>query len=71
MGLDISGKDMSIRRKYRSMARRRRSMPPVAKAREWLKTQGAEIVEVSIPHTKYALAAYYMSRRRGLINLAR
>ena len=26
----------------------------------WLKAAGAEIVEVSLPHTKYALAAYYI-----------
>lgn len=27
---------------------------------EWLKVQGAEIVEVSLPHTKYALPTYYI-----------
>lgn len=27
---------------------------------EWLKAAGAEIVEVSLPHTKYALATYYI-----------
>jgi aspartyl-tRNA(Asn)/glutamyl-tRNA(Gln) amidotransferase subunit A len=27
---------------------------------EWLKAQGAEIVEVSLPHTKYALPTYYI-----------
>jgi aspartyl-tRNA(Asn)/glutamyl-tRNA(Gln) amidotransferase subunit A len=26
----------------------------------WLKAQGAEIVDVSLPHTKYALPAYYI-----------
>lgn len=26
----------------------------------WLKDQGAEIVDVSLPHTKYALATYYI-----------
>ncbi len=31
---------------------------------EWLKRQGAEIVEVSLPHTKYALPTYYIVRRR-------
>jgi aspartyl-tRNA(Asn)/glutamyl-tRNA(Gln) amidotransferase subunit A len=27
---------------------------------EWLKAAGAELVEVSLPHTKYALPAYYI-----------
>ena len=31
---------------------------------EWLKDAGAEIVEISLPHTRHALPAYYMSRRR-------
>jgi aspartyl-tRNA(Asn)/glutamyl-tRNA(Gln) amidotransferase subunit A len=26
----------------------------------WLKAAGAELVEVSLPHTKYALPAYYI-----------
>ena len=30
------------------------------KGAEWLKSQGAEIVEVSLPHTKYALPTYYI-----------
>ncbi len=29
------------------------------KGADWLKAQGAEIVEVSLPHTKYALPTYY------------
>jgi aspartyl-tRNA(Asn)/glutamyl-tRNA(Gln) amidotransferase subunit A len=30
------------------------------KGAEWLKAQGAEVVEVSLPHTKYALPTYYI-----------
>jgi aspartyl-tRNA(Asn)/glutamyl-tRNA(Gln) amidotransferase subunit A len=30
------------------------------KGAEWLKAQGAQIVEVSLPHTKYALPTYYI-----------
>ena len=38
----------------------------------WLKTQGAEIVEVSLPHTKYALPAYYIvAPAEASSNLAR
>ena len=31
-----------------------------SKGAEWLKAQGAEIVDVSLPHTKYALPTYYI-----------
>ena len=39
---------------------------------EWLKEQGAEIVDVSLPHTKYALPAYYIvAPAEASSNLAR
>jgi aspartyl-tRNA(Asn)/glutamyl-tRNA(Gln) amidotransferase subunit A len=39
---------------------------------DWLKAQGAEIVEVSLPHTKYALPAYYIvAPAEASSNLAR
>ncbi|WP_018146974.1 Asp-tRNA(Asn)/Glu-tRNA(Gln) amidotransferase subunit GatA [Henriciella marina] len=39
---------------------------------EWLKQQGAEIVDVSLPHTKYALPAYYIvAPAEASSNLAR
>ncbi len=38
----------------------------------WLKEQGAEIVEISLPHTKYALPAYYIvAPAEASSNLAR
>ena len=38
----------------------------------WLKAAGAEIVEVSLPHTKYALPAYYIvAPAEASSNLAR
>jgi aspartyl-tRNA(Asn)/glutamyl-tRNA(Gln) amidotransferase subunit A len=38
----------------------------------WLKARGAEIVEVSLPHTKYALPAYYIvAPAEASSNLAR
>jgi aspartyl-tRNA(Asn)/glutamyl-tRNA(Gln) amidotransferase subunit A len=38
----------------------------------WLKAQGAEIVEVSLPHTKYALPTYYIvAPAEASSNLAR
>ena len=39
---------------------------------EWLKAAGAEIVDVSLPHTKYALPAYYIiAPAEASSNLAR
>ncbi len=39
---------------------------------DWLKSEGAEIVEVSLPHTKYALPAYYIiAPAEASSNLAR
>jgi aspartyl-tRNA(Asn)/glutamyl-tRNA(Gln) amidotransferase subunit A len=39
---------------------------------QWLKAQGAELVEVSLPHTKYALPAYYIvAPAEASSNLAR
>jgi aspartyl-tRNA(Asn)/glutamyl-tRNA(Gln) amidotransferase subunit A len=38
----------------------------------WLREQGAEIVEISLPHTKYALPAYYIvAPAEASSNLAR
>ena len=42
------------------------------KGAEWLKAQGAQIVDVSLPHTKYALPAYYIvAPAEASSNLAR
>jgi aspartyl-tRNA(Asn)/glutamyl-tRNA(Gln) amidotransferase subunit A len=42
------------------------------KGAEWLKAQGATIVDVSLPHTKYALPAYYIvAPAEASSNLAR
>ena len=52
-------------------------MPPEidniwSQGREWLKAAGAELVEVSLPHTKYALPAYYIvAPAEASSNLAR
>ena len=44
----------------------------VGRGVEWLKAAGAEIVEVSLPHTKYALPAYYIvAPAEASSNLAR
>ena len=42
------------------------------KGAAWLREQGAEIVEISLPHTKYALPAYYIvAPAEASSNLAR
>jgi aspartyl-tRNA(Asn)/glutamyl-tRNA(Gln) amidotransferase subunit A len=42
------------------------------KGAEWLREQGAEIVDVSLPHTKYGLAVYYIvAPAEASSNLAR
>src|ERR1700761_3719527 len=42
------------------------------KGAEWLKAQGAKIVDVSLPHTKYALPVYYIvAPAEASSNLAR
>lgn len=39
---------------------------------DWLKSEGAEIIDVSLPHTKYALPAYYIvAPAEASSNLAR
>lgn len=39
---------------------------------EWLKSEGAQIVDISLPHTKYALPAYYIiAPAEASSNLAR
>src|SRR5260370_21003923 len=43
-----------------------------ANGADWVKAVGAEIVEVSLPHTKYALPAYYIvAPAEASSNLAR
>ncbi len=43
-----------------------------ARGAEWLKAAGAEIVDISLPHTKYALPAYYIvAPAEASSNLAR
>lgn len=42
------------------------------KGKEWLAAAGAEIVDISLPHTKYALAVYYiLASAEASSNLAR
>jgi aspartyl-tRNA(Asn)/glutamyl-tRNA(Gln) amidotransferase subunit A len=69
---NLTGKRVGIPREYRVD-----NMPPEIEALwrqgiDWVKDAGAEIVEVSLPHTKYALPAYYIiAPAEASSNLAR
>lgn len=69
---DLKGKKIGIPKEYRVDG-----MPAEIEALweqgiAWLKDAGAEIVEVSLPHTKYALPAYYIiAPAEASSNLAR
>ncbi len=69
---DLRGKKVGIPKEYRVD-----NMPPEIDALweqgiAWMKDAGAEIVEVSLPHTKYALPAYYIiAPAEASSNLAR
>ena len=72
LGKSVKGMKIGIPKEYRvdGMA------PEIDKLWEqgaaWLKAAGAEIVEVSLPHTKHALAAYYIvAPAEASSNLAR
>lgn len=60
VGRSIKGMKIGIPKEYRVDG----MSPEIDKlweqGRAWLKAAGAEIVEVSLPHTKYALPAYYI-----------
>jgi Asp-tRNA(Asn)/Glu-tRNA(Gln) amidotransferase A subunit family amidase len=72
IGRPIKGLRVGIPKEYRVDG-----MPPEIDAlwqqgAAWLKEQGAEIVEISLPHTKYALPAYYIvAPAEASSNLAR
>ena len=68
----LAGKKVGIPREYRMDG----MDPDVAKSWDdgiaWLKDAGAEIVEISLPHTKYALPTYYIiAPAEASSNLAR
>jgi len=72
VGKDIKGLRIGIPKEYRVDA-----MPPEiealwAKGRAWLEGRGAIPVEISLPHTKYALPTYYIvAPAEASSNLAR
>jgi aspartyl-tRNA(Asn)/glutamyl-tRNA(Gln) amidotransferase subunit A len=72
IGRSVKGMKIGIPKEYRVDG----MSPEIEKIWEqgcaWLKTAGAELVEVSLPHTKYALPAYYIvAPAEASSNLAR
>jgi aspartyl-tRNA(Asn)/glutamyl-tRNA(Gln) amidotransferase subunit A len=69
---DIRGKKIGIPKEYRMDGMPSEIDALWAEGREMLKAAGAEIVDISLPHTKYALPAYYViAPAEASSNLAR
>jgi len=69
---DIRGKKIGIPREYRVPGLRPEIDRIWTRGAEMLRDAGAEIVDVSLPHTKYALPAYYViAPAEASSNLAR
>jgi aspartyl-tRNA(Asn)/glutamyl-tRNA(Gln) amidotransferase subunit A len=69
---DIRGKKIGLPKEYRLPGLRPEIQKIWDKGAEMLRDAGAEIVDVSLPHTKYALPAYYViAPAEASSNLAR
>ncbi len=69
---DIRGLKVGIPKEYRVDGMPSEIEDLWAKGIDWLKSAGAEIVDVSLPHTKYALPTYYIvAPAEASSNLAR
>ncbi|MEL6877074.1 MAG: Asp-tRNA(Asn)/Glu-tRNA(Gln) amidotransferase subunit GatA [Pseudomonadota bacterium] len=72
LSADLSGKKVGIPREYRMDGTDQAILDSWEKGKEWLRDAGAEIVDISLPHTKYALPAYYIiAPAEASSNLAR
>src|SRR3954454_11263666 len=60
VGKSVKGKRIGIPKEYRIDGMPAEIEQLWEQGRQWLKSAGAELVEVSLPHTKYALPAYYI-----------
>ncbi|MXP41744.1 Asp-tRNA(Asn)/Glu-tRNA(Gln) amidotransferase subunit GatA [Altererythrobacter soli] len=69
---DLRGKKVGIPREYRMDGMDAEIARSWDDGVAWLKDAGAEVVEISLPHTKYALPAYYIiAPAEASSNLAR
>jgi aspartyl-tRNA(Asn)/glutamyl-tRNA(Gln) amidotransferase subunit A len=72
IGKSIKGLRVGIPQEYRIDGMHPEIEKMWERGRDWLKAAGAELVEVSLPHTKYALPAYYIvNPAEASSNLAR
>ena len=69
---DIKGKKIGIPKEYRMEGMPQEIEDLWAKGRAMMQDAGAELVDISLPHTKYALPAYYViAPAEASSNLAR
>ena len=72
LSADMKGKKVGIPREYRMDGMDEDVLKSWDQGIAWLKEAGAEIVDISLPHTKYALPAYYIiAPAEASSNLAR
>ncbi len=72
LNADMNGKRVGIPREYRMDGMDQDVVKSWEDGIAWMKDAGAEIVEISLPHTKYALPAYYIiAPAEASSNLAR
>jgi aspartyl-tRNA(Asn)/glutamyl-tRNA(Gln) amidotransferase subunit A len=72
IGKSVKGMKIGIPREYRIDGLAAEIDTLWKQGAKWLEAAGAEIVDVSLPHTKYALAAYYIvAPAEASSNLAR
>ncbi len=72
LGKDIRGMKIGVPKEYFIEGIRKEVKEVVLKAIDTLKSLGAEIVEISLPHTKYAVPTYYvLAPAEASSNLAR
>jgi aspartyl-tRNA(Asn)/glutamyl-tRNA(Gln) amidotransferase subunit A len=72
IGKSVKGMKIGIPKEYRLDGMSGEIEKLWTQGADWLKAAGAELVEVSLPHTKYALPAYYVvAPAEASSNLAR
>jgi aspartyl-tRNA(Asn)/glutamyl-tRNA(Gln) amidotransferase subunit A len=72
VGKSVKGLRIGIPKEYRVDGMPAEIEQLWRKGREWLTSAGAEVVDISLPHSKYALPAYYIvSPAEASSNLAR
>ncbi len=72
LGKSVKGMKIGIPKEYRIDGMSNEIEKLWSTGADWLKAAGAELIEVSLPHTKYALPAYYVvAPAEASSNLAR